>query len=217
MHFASSRRRAACGKRQPPLPPHAQRSAEHLLQVVSSQFVRVRGRKEEVKAEPYVAEALEQIHFRLDATMDGREEEEDKSELFVLEDEDEKELLEGLQAYDDSDDFYKQLPECKEMGDGEDGGTIVVDDHIVLGLIGDPNMGKSTLLNEILGTKKVSTSATPGHTKHMQTHYVTPQLVLCDCPGVVFPQMGVPRPLQVIFGTYPIAQVMIKYRSAAAS
>ncbi len=202
VHFASSRRRAS-GKRPPSLPPHAQRSVENLLQKVSSQFVKVRGSKEEVKAEPYVAEALEQTRFRLDATMHGREEEY------------EKDILEGLQAYDSDDTLYEKLHECKAVGDGEDDGTIVADDHIVLGLIGDPNMGKSTLLNEILGTNKVSTSATPGHTKHMQTHYVTPQLVLCDCPGVVFPQIGVPRPLQVIFGTYPIAQVMIKYRSAA--
>ncbi len=200
MHFASSTRHRANGKRIPPLPPHAQRSAEHLLEAVSSQFVKIRGRKEEVKAELYVADALQRVRCRLDATRHGREED-DESE-FELEDE----LLVGLQAYD-ADDLNENLThESKAVvGIGEDGPA---DDHIVVGLIGDPNMGKSTLLNDILGTKKVSTSATPGHTKHMQTHYVTPQLVLCDCPGVVFPQIGVPRPLQVIFGTYPIAQVM---------
>ncbi|KAG5175326.1 hypothetical protein JKP88DRAFT_172457 [Tribonema minus] len=68
-------------------------------------------------------------------------------------------------------------------------------------------MGKSSLLNTLLGRRRVSTSATPGHTKHLQTMHVTKDLVLCDSPGVVHPQVGVPRALQVIFGLYPIAQV----------
>ena len=34
--------------------------------------------------------------------------------------------------------------------------------------VGYPNVGKSSTINTILRNKKVSVSATPGHTKHFQ-------------------------------------------------
>ncbi|KAG8445121.1 hypothetical protein GDO86_010043 [Hymenochirus boettgeri] len=40
--------------------------------------------------------------------------------------------------------------------------------QITVGLVGYPNVGKSSTINTILGNKKVSVSATPGHTKHFQ-------------------------------------------------
>jgi len=43
----------------------------------------------------------------------------------------------------------------------------------------------------------VSTSRTPGHTKHFQTIYLTPTIRLCDCPGLVFPSL-VNKQIQVI-------------------
>lgn len=42
----------------------------------------------------------------------------------------------------------------------------------------------------------VSTSRTPGHTKHFQTLYLTPKIRVCDCPGLVFPSL-VDKQLQV--------------------
>ncbi|KAG7253312.1 hypothetical protein CRUP_035640, partial [Coryphaenoides rupestris] len=54
-------------------------------------------------------------------------------------------------------------------------------------LVGYPNVGKSSTINTIFRDKKVSVSATPGHTKHFQTLYVQPGLCLCDCPGLVMP------------------------------
>ena len=42
----------------------------------------------------------------------------------------------------------------------------------------------------------VSTSRTPGHTKHFQTIFLTPNVRLCDCPGLVFPSV-VGKQLQV--------------------
>jgi len=50
-------------------------------------------------------------------------------------------------------------------------------------------------------------SSHPGRTKHYQTHYMTPGLMLCDCPGIVFPKLDVPLPVQVLFGCYRIASV----------
>lgn len=43
----------------------------------------------------------------------------------------------------------------------------------------------------------VSTSRTPGHTKHFQTIYLTPTVQLCDCPGLVFPSL-VNKQIQVV-------------------
>ena len=43
----------------------------------------------------------------------------------------------------------------------------------------------------------VSTSRTPGHTKHFQTIYLTPTVRLCDCPGLVFPSL-VNKQIQVV-------------------
>lgn len=77
---------------------------------------------------------------------------------------------------------------------------------LTLGTIGHPNVGKSSLLNSLIGKKRVSVSKTPGHTKHFQTIFLTKNVRLCDCPGLVFPSK-VPKPLQVIMGSFPIAQV----------
>ncbi|GIY52144.1 large subunit GTPase 1 homolog [Caerostris extrusa] len=56
--------------------------------------------------------------------------------------------------------------------------------HIpTIGLVGYPNVGKSSTLNALLKAKKTCVSATPGKTKHFQTFIVSQDLCLCDCPG----------------------------------
>ncbi|KAF1776925.1 P-loop containing nucleoside triphosphate hydrolase [Phytophthora cactorum] len=91
-------------------------------------------------------------------------------------------------------------------------------DTLTIGFVGEPNVGKSSLLNCLFDRKLVSVSATPGHTKHLQTHYfervemlersddVFSRVLVCDCPGVVFPRFNVPVLLQILFGSFPIAQ-----------
>ncbi len=69
---------------------------------------------------------------------------------------------------------------------------------MTIGCCGFPNVGKSSLLNSLFGKKVVSVSKTPGHTKHLQTLYLTSSIRLCDCPGLVFPSL-VTKPLQVGF------------------
>lgn len=83
---------------------------------------------------------------------------------------------------------------------------------LTIGCIGFPNVGKSSLLNALMGRKVVSVSRTPGHTKHFQTIFLTNSVRLCDCPGLVFPSQT-PRTLQVLMGSYPIAQLRQPYAS----
>ncbi|KAH9898170.1 P-loop containing nucleoside triphosphate hydrolase protein [Cubamyces lactineus] len=78
---------------------------------------------------------------------------------------------------------------------------------LVVGLVGYPNVGKSSTINALIGEKKVSVSSTPGKTKHFQTIHLSPSLVLCDCPGLVFPQFATTKADLVCDGVLPIDQM----------
>lgn len=86
------------------------------------------------------------------------------------------------------------------------------DGILTLGCVGFPNVGKSSLINALKGRKVVSVSRTPGHTKHFQTIFLTNNVRLCDCPGLVFPS-STPKYLQVLLGSFPISQLQVPYRS----
>ncbi|XP_015226287.1 PREDICTED: guanine nucleotide-binding protein-like 1 [Cyprinodon variegatus] len=86
------------------------------------------------------------------------------------------------------------------------------DGVLTLGCIGFPNVGKSSVINSLVGRKVVSVSRTPGHTKYFQTYYLTPTVKMCDCPGLVFPSC-VNKQLQILAGIYPVAQLQEPYTS----
>ncbi|XP_064435193.1 large subunit GTPase 1 homolog isoform X2 [Mirounga angustirostris] len=94
-------------------------------------------------------------------------------------------------------EIFKQLHNGKKVKDGQ----------LTVGLVGYPNVGKSSTINTIVGDKKVSVSATPGHTKHFQTLYVEPGLCLCDCPGLVMPSFVSTKAEMICNGILPIDQM----------
>ncbi|KAM4696605.1 guanine nucleotide-binding protein-like 1 [Rhinophrynus dorsalis] len=86
------------------------------------------------------------------------------------------------------------------------------DGVLSIGCVGFPNVGKSSVLNGLVGKKIVSVSRTPGHTKYFQTYFLTPTVRLCDCPGLIFPSL-IDRQQQLLAGIYPIAQIQEPYTS----
>ncbi|XP_073455014.1 guanine nucleotide-binding protein-like 1 [Aquarana catesbeiana] len=86
------------------------------------------------------------------------------------------------------------------------------DGVLTIGCVGFPNVGKSSLINGLVGRKIVSVSRTPGHTKYFQTYFLTPTVRLCDCPGLIFPSL-IDKQQQLLAGIYPIAQIQEPYTS----
>ena len=102
--------------------------------------------------------------------------------------------LQGNNLEDINTELLKKYPDNEDPG-------------VVLGLVGQPNVGKSSVLNSLVGKKRVSVSHTAGHTKSLQTILLDDEVCICDCPGLVFPYTGVPRFMQELSGLYPYAQV----------
>ncbi|KAK8199630.1 nucleolar GTP-binding protein 2 [Phyllosticta capitalensis] len=78
---------------------------------------------------------------------------------------------------------------------------------VQIGLVGYPNVGKSSTINALIGAKKVSVSSTPGKTKHFQTIHLSDKVILCDCPGLVFPNFATTKAELVCSGVLPIDQL----------
>lgn len=102
-----------------------------------------------------------------------------------------------------------ELPDVPE--EGEEGDTRPHRDPeaepLTIGLVGQPNVGKSSLLNALMGTTRVRASKTPGKTKHFQTILWGERrdIKIVDCPGLVCPSL-VPMELQAMAGSeYSVA------------
>ena len=57
------------------------------------------------------------------------------------------------------------------------------------------------------GTQRVAVSSTPGKTKHFQTLAVSDSVMICDCPGLVFPSFMQSTAEMVCSGILPINQM----------
>jgi large subunit GTPase 1 len=76
--------------------------------------------------------------------------------------------------------------------------------RVVVGMVGYPNVGKSSTVNAIVASKKTGVSATPGKTKHFQTLELGDDLLLADCPGLVFPTFSTSKAHLVCNGVIPV-------------
>ncbi|VVB04088.1 unnamed protein product [Arabis nemorensis] len=86
-------------------------------------------------------------------------------------------------------------------------------EHVVVGFVGYPNVGKSSTINALVGQKRTGVTSTPGKTKHFQTLIISEKLMLCDCPGLVFPSFSSSRYEMVACGVLPIDR-MTEHREA---
>ena len=126
-----------------------------------------------------------------------------KSKKFADDDEDSDDVSDDANSGDD--DVSKHENDNNDDDDDDDGKVIEgLTEKIVVGAVGDPNVGKSSLINGLARKKVVSVSRTPGHTKHFQTYHLAKDMILCDCPGMVFPAVDRPKYLQVLCGLYPL-------------
>lgn len=89
-------------------------------------------------------------------------------------------------------------------------------ERVPFGMVGFPNVGKSSVINVLMGNAKnahgvvrVGVAAQPGKTKHFQTLLPPdrPDMLLCDCPGLVFPSFVSNTADLIAAGVYPIAQM----------
>ena len=62
--------------------------------------------------------------------------------------------------------------------------------RMMVGTVGYPTVGKSSVINVLCGKKLVGVANRPGKTKHFQTLNLGEDLCLCDCPGLVFPSFA---------------------------
>ncbi|KIJ19372.1 hypothetical protein PAXINDRAFT_166573 [Paxillus involutus ATCC 200175] len=57
---------------------------------------------------------------------------------------------------------------------------------VTVGVVGFPNVGKSSLINSLKRSKACAVAAQPGHTKELQTVQLERGIKIIDSPGVVF-------------------------------
>ncbi|KAJ3679548.1 hypothetical protein LUZ60_017559 [Juncus effusus] len=85
--------------------------------------------------------------------------------------------------------------------------------QVTVGFVGYPNVGKSSTINALVGEKRTGVTTTTGKTKHFQTLIISSELILCDCPGLVFPSFSASRHEMVACGVLLVDR-MTQHREA---
>ncbi|URE15628.1 Large subunit GTPase 1 [Musa troglodytarum] len=150
----------------------------------------------------------------------GQFEEEKASKELIHSDLDTKiysrdELLVRLQSEAESIAAYRRFTDMESHGGkhSETGSINLTAKQVVVGFVGYPNVGKSSTINALVGQKRTGVTSTPGKTKHFQTLIISDELVLCDCPGLVFPSFSSSRYEMIASGVLPIDR-MTEHREA---
>lgn len=81
------------------------------------------------------------------------------------------------------------------------------DNRLMVGTVGYPNVGKSSVINVLCGRKRVGVASLPGKTKHFQTLNIENDICLCDCPGLVFPSFANSKAEMMCCGVLPIDSI----------
>ncbi|KAG8880203.1 hypothetical protein FRB98_005287 [Tulasnella sp. 332] len=136
------------------------------------------------------------------AGSDGSEEE--RSHILRPRDANEEARTRVLTVLELEELFNRRAPDLTKFADRSTG---VPPRKLVVGLVGYPNVGKSSTINALLDEKVVSVSSTPGKTKHFQTIHLSSSIMLCDCPGLVFPQFATTKAELICDGVLPIDQM----------
>ncbi|CAG8750474.1 3945_t:CDS:10 [Cetraspora pellucida] len=164
----------------------------------------------EEEKENFEDNPLQEKHTNLENDISVDNLNDNNDEMLKRSNTNEQEVLENHNIDDPSDhrECIRTTEELISMLVSEAKGTEVDQDQkIMIGLVGYPNVGKSLTINALLGEKRVSVSSTPGKTKHFQTIHLSSSLVLCDCPGLVFPNFATTNGDMVCNGVLPIDQL----------
>ncbi|KAK0652235.1 hypothetical protein B0T16DRAFT_454617 [Cercophora newfieldiana] len=171
---------------------------------ISYKFFSAQLAKEQIEAEELAAEEGEGFTKNTGQGSSAQQAEDDESSS------EEESSEEESEQGDADEDVDTQILTCEEL-EGillrytpKDAGP---DRKLQVGLVGYPNVGKSSTINALIGAKKVSVSSTPGKTKHFQTIHLSERVILCDCPGLVFPNFANTKAELVCNGVLPIDQL----------
>eukprot|EP00375_Theileria_parva_P003519 XP_766202.1 hypothetical protein [Theileria parva strain Muguga] len=72
--------------------------------------------------------------------------------------------------------------------------SVDVEEKYVVGFVGYPNVGKSSLINCLMESTRTCVGTQPGKTKHIQTLPLkNSDIILCDCPGTILLRLIFPN------------------------
>lgn len=134
---------------------------------------------------------------------------EGKKQVFSLKETDD----EDTKIYTREELLSRIQSEAEEIVNSQEKSIDAKPEHVTVGFVGYPNVGKSSTINALVGAKRTGVTSTPGKTKHFQTLIITEKLTLCDCPGLVFPSFTSSRYEMIASGVLPIHR-MTEHREA---